>query len=108
MVRARGQHEVIDGELGAPAEQIVQRAAALGSFEGIGFVDPDPGELPALGAKLVERMEHGALLGEKRLAGLKPLFARSDGMVHGGLLRQAVSPRIMSLAFSAIMMVGAL
>ncbi len=83
MVRARRQHEVIDGELAAAAEQVAERALALGPFEDIGLLDLDPGQLPALRAQCVERVGDGALLGEKRLAGVKPLVARNDRMVHG-------------------------
>ena len=54
MVRARRQHEMIDGELAAAAEQVAERAFALGPFEDIGLLDPDPGQLPALGAERVE------------------------------------------------------
>ncbi len=83
MVRARRQHKMIDGELAAAAEQVAERAVTLGPFEDIGLFDPDPGQLPALGAERVQFVGHGALLGEKCLAGVKPLFARNDRMVHG-------------------------
>src|SRR5271166_2513931 len=69
MVGARRQHEMIDGELAAAAEQVTERACTLGPFEDVGLVDPDPGQLPALGAERAEFVGHGALLGEKRLAG---------------------------------------
>ena len=83
IVRARRQHEIIDGELAATAEQVAERAVTLGPLEDIGLLDLDPRQLPALGAERVEFVGHGALLGEKRLAGVKPLFARNDCMVHG-------------------------
>src|SRR3954452_4887122 len=83
MVRARRQHEVIDGELAMAAEQIAKRAFALGAFEDIGLLDSDPGQLPALRAQCVEFVRHGTLPGEKRLAGGEPFFARNDGMLHG-------------------------
>src|ERR1700733_11671223 len=83
MIRARRQHEVIDSELAAAAEQVAERAFALRSFEDIGLLDLDPGQLPALGAECVKLVRHGALLHEKSLAGVEPLFARNDGMLHG-------------------------
>src|SRR3712207_2129669 len=83
VIRTGRQHEVVDGELAAAAEQVTERACALGPFEGLGLLDLDPGQPPALGAERVEFVGHGALLGEKRLAGLKPLLARNDRVVHG-------------------------
>jgi hypothetical protein len=83
MVRAGRQHEMIDGELTAAAEQVAERALTLGPFEELGLLDPDPRQLPAFGAERVKFACHGAFLGEKRLAGVEPLFARSDRMVHG-------------------------
>src|SRR5664279_6285673 len=83
MVRSRRQHEMIDGELAAAAKQVTERAFTLGRFEDIGLLDPDPGQLPALGAERIKFVSDGALFGQKRLAGDKPLFARNDLMVHG-------------------------
>ena len=83
VIRARRQHEVVDGELAPVAEQVGERAVALGTLEDIGLVDPDPGQLPALGAQRVELVGHGAFFGEKRLAGVEPFFARNDRVVHG-------------------------
>jgi hypothetical protein len=74
---------MIDGELAAAAEQVAERALTLGRFEDIGLFDLDPWQLPALGAERVKLVSHGALLDEQRLAGVKPLFARNDSMVHG-------------------------
>src|SRR5579859_2549249 len=80
--RARRQHEIVYCKLAAATEQVAERALALGSFEGIGFVDPDPGQLPALGAETVELVRQGTFLGKQRLAGVKPLYARNNWMVH--------------------------
>src|SRR5712671_8013826 len=63
MIRVRRQHEVIDGELPAAAEQVAERAFALGPCEDIRLLDPDPGQLPALGAQGVQLVRPGALLG---------------------------------------------
>ena len=78
MIGPRRQHEVIDGELAAAPEQIRERALALRPFEHIGLLDLDPGQLAALGAKGIELMGDGFLLGEQRLAGGKPFLARGD------------------------------
>src|SRR3978361_1388505 len=82
LIRTWCQHEMIDGELALAAEQVAERAVALGSFKDIGLLDLGPWQLPALGAQFVERVCQGALLGQKRLGGGKPLFARNDWMVH--------------------------
>ena len=73
---------VVDGELAAFAEQVAERALPFGPFELIGFVDPDPGQLPALLAQRVQLVSHGALLGEQRFAGVEPCVSRNDLVGH--------------------------
>ena len=72
VLRTRCQHEVVDGELAAAVEQTAERAFALWTFEDIVRLDPDPGQIPPLGAQRVEFVGTGALLDEKRLAGGEP------------------------------------
>ena len=50
LIRPWCQHDMIDGELALAAEQVAERAVALGSFKDIGLLDLGPWQLPALGA----------------------------------------------------------
>jgi hypothetical protein len=80
------EHEVVDKELGVRAEEVGEGDFAVGGVEGVILFDARPGELAALGGKLV--VEAGEILFflEKRLAGLEPFFGRYDwGFGHDGL-----------------------
>ena len=58
MILSRRQHEVIDRELAAAAEEIGERDPAGWTFEDIGLVDPDPGHFPAFGPENIELACH--------------------------------------------------
>src|SRR6202158_2968701 len=74
----RTEHEVIDDELAAPAEEIAQGLLAARSIEDVLLVHPHPGQLPPLGAERVPLPGKGLLLGEQLLAGCQPLGLRYD------------------------------
>src|SRR4029453_12198979 len=75
------EHEVVDEELGAPSEEVLQRGAALVGLESVLLLDPDPRQLLASPRQLVAAPRQ-LLLGVGALAaGRTPLLARSDPMV---------------------------
>jgi hypothetical protein len=75
MIRARREHEVIDGELTAIAEEVDQRFFAVRAVKDIAFFNLDPGQLPAFGAQGVQRMGHLEFLGQKRFSRREPVIA---------------------------------
>lgn len=80
---------MLDQELAAAGEQVGQRLLAGGTVEHVALVDPDPGQLAALGGERVAGAQKFLLLGEQRLAGGGPFLAGNDLVgVHGLLLRQ--------------------
>ncbi len=90
VIRVRGQHAVIDGELAVGTEQVAEAAFALGLLEHVDFFDTDPGQLPPLGTERVDLMGQGALLLEQRFAGAQPFFAGCDlRMIHVLFLRRS-------------------
>ena len=82
VVRAGRQHEVVDGKLAAPVEQVGKAALALRTSEDIGLFDPDPGQLAPLRAQRVEFVGDGKLAGEQRLARCEPFVAGNDRVLH--------------------------
>src|ERR1700687_4846954 len=78
LLPVRTEHEVIDDELAAPAEEIAQGLLAARSIEDVLLVHPHPGQLPPLGAERVPLPGKGLVLGEQLLSGAQPLGLRSD------------------------------
>src|SRR6185436_14142038 len=89
------QHEMVDDQLAAAGEQIAQRLLAVGSFEDVGLVDLDPGQLARLLAQLVLGAQQLLFLGQQVAAGGNP-FVAGDGFVclHDSLSFQAASGRL--------------
>ena len=69
------QHELLHDELRAAAEQLGERHTAVGAFEHIGLLDPDPGKLPAKPRDLVGAARQVLLGGEQIAARVEPLVA---------------------------------
>ena len=91
---ARPEHEVVDEELRATVEQLVQRPLAVLGVEAVVLLDPHPGEGAALARQLVAQARVLLLADEQRLAGGEPLVAGADSTgghrgVHGVLLNVA-------------------
>ena len=76
------EHEVVDQQLRAPAEQVRQRGPASIGVEAIGLVDPDPRQLLALQRHLVTAPRQLLLSLQQLKPGRKPLLACS-GRVGG-------------------------
>jgi hypothetical protein len=90
---ARPHHEVLDEELAAATEQVGQGQPALGPFEDVFLLDPDPGQLAALPADLVTLPRVGLLPLEERLSLLQPHFPRGDPVFrHGVFLSPCPDP----------------
>src|SRR5207248_5645714 len=91
------EHDVLDDELPAVAEQAGQRDLALRAFEHVLLADPDHGQPPPLRVQRVTAA--GVLLfrGKQPLPGCQPLLAGYDlGIRHVNLLARAVDLRTAS------------
>ena len=77
------EHEVVDEELRAPSEEVVERGAPFLGIESIRLVDPDPRQLLAPPRQLVAATGQLLLLFEQREAGAQPLVTRNDLIAHG-------------------------
>ena len=76
------EHEVVDEQLGAPFEELVQRLLPVGGLEDVLLLDRDPGELLASAGKFVP-LPHVPLLSLKQLpSGRKPVFTSSCLVVN--------------------------
>lgn len=69
------EHEVVDYELLAAFEEVCEAGFAVGTFEGVVFVDFDVGERAALGDELVGGFGEGLFFDEEGFAGFHPFFA---------------------------------
>src|SRR4029079_11734820 len=79
----RGEHEVVDDELGLAVEQVGEGRRAARALELVALGDLDPGQRAAGGAELVALAGELLLAGEQLLAGLDPLRSRNDLVVVG-------------------------
>lgn len=83
---AGAEHEVVDDQLAAAAEQVGEAQFAVGTLEAVGFVDFYPGQGAAFGAEFVSFTGEGFFVGQVFAAGGEPFFTRDDLMVldvHG-------------------------
>ncbi len=86
LLPAFGEHEVVDDQLAAAAEQVGQAQFAVGALEAVGFFDFYPGQGAAFGAEFVSFAGEGFFVGQVLAAGGEPFFPRDDWMilyVHG-------------------------
>src|SRR5262249_53402179 len=88
LVPVRTEHEVLNDELTASAEEVGERDRSLGRLEYVGLVDSLPRKRPALARQFLPLMGEGPLLGEQRLAFGKPFLVRDNAVC-----RHAVLPR---------------
>jgi hypothetical protein len=79
------EHEVVDEQLRATVEDVVERLRPLVGLEGVLLLDRHPGELLAPAGELIA-LAHVLLLGIKQLpAGGQPLLSRSHRVLgHRG------------------------
>src|SRR5688572_23924799 len=68
------EHEVVDEQLRAPSEEILQRRAAVVGLEGVVLVDPDPRQLLPLPRHCIAAMRQLLLGLEKVKARREPVF----------------------------------
>src|SRR4051794_19915966 len=84
-IPARAEHEVVDDQLAAAAEQAGQRLFAVRSIEQVILLYFDPGQFTALGTEPVSRPRKFLFVREMRLAQCGPFLARDDFVrLHGG------------------------
>ena len=98
---AGAEHEVVDDQLAAAAEQVGQAQFAVGALEAVGFVDFYPGQGAAFGAEFVPFAGEGFFVGQVLATGGEPFFPRDDWMilyVHGDFsCRQLLKSALHSL-----------
>ena len=83
----RPEHEMIDDELAAVAEEIGEAFAPFGRIETVVLVNLDPGQRPALRIQAIARPGVFLFSRQQRAARLQPLLARYHGIFHVDLLR---------------------
>ncbi|MCY1409798.1 hypothetical protein D9M71_251550 [compost metagenome] len=81
LVPALGEHEVVDNQLTAAAEQVRQFQFAIGPLEMVVLVDFHPGQGAAFGAEFVPFPGEGFLVDQVLFAGGEPFFPRHDGVI---------------------------
>src|SRR5262249_62167118 len=88
----RGEHEVVHRQLAPAVEEVGQGLPPLGSVEEVGFLHPQPGERPPLGAQRVTPPGELLLLGEELLARRQPFVPRSSELHRRLLVRWLLTP----------------
>src|SRR5271156_4557810 len=73
---AGAEHEMVDDQLAAACEQLVERLFARWSVEHVALVDLDPRKFAALAAEFIAPMSELLLFCKKRFARLNPFFLR--------------------------------
>jgi len=104
---AGAEHEVVDDQLAATAEQVGEAEFAVGALEAVGFFYFYPGQGAAFGAEFVSFAGEGFFMGQMLTAGGEPFFPRDDWRVldvHGAspgivLLTVAVPSRLVGVGF---------
>src|SRR5215813_8955496 len=81
----RSEHEVVDEELRAPAEEVGQRSVPFIGLKSIRLVDPDPRQLLPPLRQFVAAPRKLLLPLEQRAPRRKPCFACSDLVCRHGL-----------------------
>jgi hypothetical protein len=76
------EHEVVDQQLAAPAEQVGEALLAVRPVEDVLLLDLDPGQLTALRAQLIAQPREVFLLAKELLARSEPVLSRHDLMLH--------------------------
>jgi hypothetical protein len=82
----RAEHQVLDDELRAAAEELGERHGPVGRVEHVLLLDRHPRERLALARERVVQARELLLALEQRGAGGAPLVSGSDAMRHGVLL----------------------
>src|SRR5438046_2643381 len=80
--RLRVEHRVVDHQLSAPVEKLIERFFALGPLEHIVVVNPLPRQVAPRLAQLVAERRELLLLDEVPLARLDPFLVRNDLVLH--------------------------
>src|SRR6516164_1848288 len=99
LLLSRRQHEMLEDELAAPGEEIAQAHLSLRGVEEIWLLDPDPGQLPALGAQPVAQPRHLLLSCKMCPTGDQPFLAGYDPVLHDVLLGGSETGQIIGQVF---------
>ena len=83
---AGAEHEVVDDQLSAAVEEVVERLLSLWAVKQVGLFDALPGEFQTATIELVALPGEGFFFGQQGLAGGEPFLRRDDGVGgHGNL-----------------------
>src|SRR5450631_1239655 len=90
----RAEHEVIDHQLRAPVEQLLQAPRTRSALEGVRLLDRHPGKLPALPGELIALPAVLLFAREQLGARRAPFFPGTDPvLIHRGSPPVQVSAR---------------
>src|SRR5262249_3956767 len=83
---SRPEHEMLDDQLAASAEEVGERLLSVGSVEHVSLLDLHPRQLAPLGAQAIAQPGEFLLPAQMLLAGNEPLVSGHDAMVRHGSL----------------------
>jgi hypothetical protein len=84
---AGAKHEVVDEQLAAAVEQLIERLLAVVRVEAVFLLHTYPGQLASLPRQLVPKPRVLLLASEQLVAGGRPLLAAYDAVISHVCLR---------------------